>query len=258
MLIADRRVEITDETQFDESLGPAVVGAQVEVTALPQPNQVLVAQLIRVVSSVVERESFTDVINEMGSGQWLIGNRWVQVTGATTIIGEPAVGKVAQVDVERVPGQPWTATRIEIEEEERYYIEGEITAISASAWVVDGRTIAVTDDTDIGGLPPQVGLWAEVQAVERNGQLIALSIVVIEPPVTPAPTVTPTVTPTELPATETPTATPTATPSATPVELPSTETPTATPTATPTDSPEPPQPTATPAATATPTPDSGG
>ncbi len=209
-----RRVEITDETLIDESLGPAVVGAVVEVTGMLQPNQSVVAMLVRVQRVTVETDFLTDVIREMGGSAWLIGNRWVVVTGSTVIVGDPAVGKVARVSLERFPSGPWTATRIEIEEgPEPFYIIGVITSISSGSWVVRGETIVITGSTVFAGLPPQVGLIAQVEGISQGGQLIAQFINVVEPTPTPTPIHTPQPTPTSTPeATPTPTSAPEATP----------------------------------------------
>ena len=252
---------ITPATVIDESQGPAVVGASVQVEAWEYPDGSLEARVIQVQPAPVETDNFTGDIHEMGGSQWFIGNRWVIVDGSTQIIGAPAVGKSATVDVWRVAGGPWTATRIAVETPvEPVFIRGPISAIGASSWVVDGQTVLVTGDTVITGLPPQVGLWAEVQAVVSNGLPTALTITVVPVPSTETPTATttpepPTATPTATP--EPPTATPTNTPgppTATPD--PPTATPTNTPglpTATPTATPDPP--TATPEPpTATPEP----
>jgi hypothetical protein len=212
--------------------------------AWSSPDGSLVALVIRVQPSPVDTETFTGIIYEMGGSSWLIGNRRVIVDGSTQIIGSPAVGKSAIVDVWRISGGPWTATRIEVEEpEEPVFFEGIISAIGASSWVVAGQTVAITENTVITGLPPQVGLYAEVVAMPSNGLLLALSIEVKA--ATPAPTSTPTATPEPPTPTPTPTATPepptpTPTPSATP------ELPTATPDPTLTPTPEPPAATATP------------
>lgn len=218
-------LRITPDTVIDESQGAAVVGASVQVEAWEQANGSLEARLIQVQPGAVETDTFTGIIREMGGSQWFIGNRWVIVDGSTVISGAPAVGKSATVDVWRVAGGPWTASRIAVEASvEPVYIRGPIGAIGANSWVVDGVTVLITGDTVITGLPPQVGLWAEVTAGGSSGSPVALTITVV--PVPSTATATPTASP---PPTATPTATspPTATPTATP------DPPTATPTATP-------------------------
>ncbi|HSN77339.1 MAG TPA: DUF5666 domain-containing protein, partial [Anaerolineae bacterium] len=267
-MVGGRGVVITPNTVIDESQGPAVIGANVQVDGMEQEDGSVVALSIRVQASSVDTETFTGIIRQMGGSQWLIGNRWVIVDGSTQIIGVPEVGKAATVEVRRVAGGPWTATRIEVAEPvEPVYFEGVISAVGASSWVVAGQTIAITSDTVITGAPPQIGLTAEVEAIPRGGALWARRINVIAP--TPAPTWTPTTpppptTPTA-PLEPTPTPTdplePTPTdlppPSATPTPEPPLATPTPTtglPVPTPLDTATPAPPTATPVATPTPAP----
>ncbi len=260
-IVDGRDVVITANTVIDESQGPAVIGANVQVDGIEQEDRLVVALSIRVLASPVDTETFTGMIQVMGGSQWLIGNRWVIVDGSTQIVGVPAVGKAATVAARRVSGGPWTATRIEVEEPaEPVYLEGVISAIGASSWVVAGQTIVITGDTVITGAPPQIGLNAEVEAIPSNGSLLARFINVIAP--ASAPTLTPTTeppapTPTD-PLEPTPTPTGPLEPTATPTDpLEPTATPTdpLEPTATPTD---PLEPTATPTdlspPSATPTP----
>lgn len=250
-LVDGVRVWITTETLIDESLGRAVVGALITGRGKEQTDLSVIAEEITVLQSVVETWNFTDIVETITGGQWLIGNTWVLVTGSTTIVGDPGVGDPVHVWVQRYAGDPWTATRIELDlvpPDEPVFFEGVITSISARSWVVDGRTVLIDPGTQFSGLSPAVGLIGEVTAVQRRDGLHALSINVVAPTPTPTPTATPepeppTATPTARP--EPPTATPTATPeppTATPTATPEPEPPTATPTATP----EPEPPTATP------------
>lgn len=259
-MVGGRGVVITSNTVIDESQGPAVIGANVQVDGFEQEDGSVVALSIRVQSSSVDTETFTGIIRQMGGSQWLIGNRWVIVDGSTQIIGVPEIGKAATVEARRVAGGPWSATRIEVAQpEEPVYIEGVISQYGTGIWVVADRTIVVTGDTVITGAPPQIGLTAEVEAILRDGVLLARWINVIAP--TPAPTWTPTAqlptpTPTD-PLEPTPTPTDLPPPSATPTSEPPLATPTPTtglpvPTSIGTATPAPP--TATPVATPTPAP----
>lgn len=260
-------VRITAQTLIDESQGSAVVGASVAVLAMPQPDGSLLGLVIRVESTAPTTDYFTDVINVIGGSQWLIGERWVTVTGSTEIIGTPEVGRTARVWLARPAGGSWAATRIEIEGDvDPVYIDGIISSLSASEWIVGGRRVIITGDTEIGGATPQVGYFAQVEALPSGSAFVALTIFVIETGATPTWTATPpqpTWTPTPGPTstwTPEPTVTPTPEPTLTPTPEPTptfTPEPTSTPeppTATPeppTATPEPPTP--TPEATAEPT-----
>lgn len=169
---------ITPDTVIDESQGPAVVGAPVHVEAFEYADGSLVADKIQVQPSI-ETDFFTGVIREMGGPEWFIGNRWVVVDGSTEIIGVPEVGNSASVEVWRVMGGPWIARRIAVDvpvPDEPFYIADVIEEINASFWVVQGVNILITDETTFSGLPPQVGLWAEVTGVRRNGSAWALTM----------------------------------------------------------------------------------
>jgi hypothetical protein len=260
--VSGRTVLIVAGTVIDESQGPAVIGANVQVEGMEQPDGAVVALIIRVEASAVDIETFTGIIYVMGGGQWLIGDRWVIVDGSTQIIGVPAVGRVATVTARRVSGGPWIATRIAVEEPaEPVYLVGVISEIGAGSWVVDGRRVIITGDTVITGAPPRIGLIAQVEAIPTGGALAARFIYVIMPTATPAPTWTPTTQPTWPTPTPTsgppPTVTPTGPPAPTPSDTPTPAPPTATPVATPTAAPTFPFPTpatATPVPTATPAP----
>lgn len=262
-LISGRTVRITNQTVIDESQRPAVVGAQVDVLAMPQPDGSLLGLMIRVQASAPGADYFTDIIHVIGSSEWQIGNRWVTVTGSTEIIGAPAVGKTARVWLARPAGGSWAATRIEIEEDvDPVYIDGIISSLSSSEWTVGGYRITITDATVITGATPQVGHFAQVEARPSGNAFVALFIFVVAPDptatwtATPAsPTMTPTPEPTatftpEPTATFTPEPTATFTPEPTATFTPE-PTATFTPESTATFTPEPaatiaPEPTATP------------
>jgi len=49
-------------------------------------------------------------------------------------------------------------------------------------WVVGGTTVTVTVDTKLKGVPPVVGLWAEVEGfLQEDGSVLAVKIEVEEP-----------------------------------------------------------------------------
>jgi hypothetical protein len=255
--VSGRTVLIVSGTVIDQSQGPAVPGANVQVDGLEQPDGAVTALTIRVQASTVDIDTFTGIILVMSGDQWLVGSRWVIVDGSTQIIGAPSVGEAATVTAWRVSGGPWTATRIEAAEpSEPVYVVGVISAIGASSWVVNGQAILITGSTVITGAPPQIGWIAQVEAISSGGALVARFINVLMPTATPAPTGTPTTQPTfptptgPAEPTPSPTGPPTPEPPATPTPAPPTATPVATPTPAPTF-PFPTPATATPVATPT-------
>ncbi len=70
----------------------------------------------------------------------------------------------------------------EIEDEEEVEWEGVLQAISGSVWVIGGRAVQVTGETEIRG-DPQIGDWVEVRARRQpDGTLVAVRIRREEPP----------------------------------------------------------------------------
>lgn len=259
-LVNGLRIVLTPDTLIDESLGPAEIGAEVAIEGIVLSDPpAFQATLIRVMRSNVETKDWTGTIQSMSGSIWVVGNTTVDVAGAD-ISGAPAVGKVASVHARRHVNEMWQATSVSVQEVEYVYFSGAIESISGDIWVVGGRTVDVSD-AQITGDPPRVGLYAEIEAIQTGGQLLAVRVNVVGPTATPTGTplatptatvvATPTPTPTSVTATPTDTA---AAPSATPTEAPPTATATEPPPAT--DTPVVPSATpteglATPTATAT-------
>jgi hypothetical protein len=241
-------VLLTPETWIDETLGPADVGAEVEVSGIHYPEiPAIEAAVIRVTRNTQETRQWTDVIRSISGSVWVVGDTAVDTAGAT-IVGVGEVGRIATVHAVRNAGEMWRATEVWVDEPEYVYWSGVIESMAGSIWTVGGRAVDVSD-AEITGATPRVGLHAQVQALEEGGQLHAVRVHVVES--TPTPTAPPTSTPTAPPsatATPTGTAAPTPTATATPEPTP-TDTATLEPTATAT-----PEPTATDTSTPEPTP----
>ena len=225
-LVSGRQILLTPDTEIDESAGPAEVGAEVAVEGLIIPDPpAFQATFIRVTRYDYEFKEWTGVIRSITGSVWLVGDTTVDVSGAT-ITGTPGVGMIATVQAQRRANSVWQATTVVVDESEYEYVFGVIDSIVANIWVVDGRTVDVFG-AEFFGEPPRVGLYAEIEAVEVDGQLFAVRVNVVAPTATPTPSPS---------ATETPTATLTATPTATSILIKPTATPTTVPpTATPTE-----------------------
>lgn len=237
-LVSGYRVLLTPSTRIDESLGPADVGAEVAVEGIHQPQiPGIEAALIRVTRGNLESKEWTGEIRSMNGSIWVVGDTAVDVAGAA-IVGVGVVGQDATVWATRRANEMWRASNVWVDE--YVPIFGTITSISGDIWVVAGQTVNVSD-AQFSGVPPRVGLYAEIEAIRRGGQLFAVRVNVLAPAATPTATSFSTATPT---ATASATDTPTVPPTATPTEPAPTDTPTNEPTATPVD----------PTATATPTP----
>lgn len=143
-----------------------MVGASVQVEAWEQANGSLEARLIQVQPGAVETDTFTGIIHEMREHQWFIGNRWVIVNSSTVISGAPGGRQVghSRCVAGHGPALDGQSHRRRSVCGAGVYPRAYRQAIGANSWVVDGVTVLITGDTVITGLPPQVGLWAEVAA----------------------------------------------------------------------------------------------
>ncbi len=105
--IGDRNVIVDGSTRFDESKGPAVVGALVAVVGYTDSSGQVLALRIKVENAVATPAptvKFIDTIQLMPSsgliGTWQVGGRRVNVKASTQILGDHAryvVGAKARV-----------------------------------------------------------------------------------------------------------------------------------------------------------------
>ena len=95
--IGDRDVVVDGSTRFDESKGPAVVGAKVAVVGYKDSNGQILAVQIKVEDAVATPVPTTKMIGEIKSlpggdliGSWQVDDQTVAVTAATQILGDHA------------------------------------------------------------------------------------------------------------------------------------------------------------------------
>ena len=181
-VINGREVQITPDTVIDEEHGRAVVGALVEVDAYVQDGA-LVARRIEVLRSQMSvPTAFRGTIERMSADTWIVSGRTVHLTDETDVENEDRaqVGALVVVYGNLQSDGSIEAKRIIVlgtPEQRRRQTEfrGRIRSFSDTEWVVGNYTVTVTANTIIVGTP-QVGLLAEVHAVEQNGQLVATRI----------------------------------------------------------------------------------
>lgn len=160
-------------------------------------------------SHVVE---FEGVIESISESLWVVGGRRVRLNQCTLIFGQPAVGKIAKVRVlvapQAVDAEP-LALMIAVRNTQPETVEwtGIIEWLpprsSASSghyegrWIVGGRAVLVTRETEIVGTP-RIGRRAHVVAVRYppSRLLVArkievLNVVPSATPATPTPTALP-------------------------------------------------------------------
>jgi uncharacterized protein (DUF433 family) len=253
-IISGQTVWVDANTRYDESLGQAEIGADAHAVGWIQPDETLLATLIKVTATNLETSSFADYIKAMQGDNWLVGNSWITVP-PDVVVGSPEVGKIAKVDSERRGYESWRIVRVEIIDPAYVDFTDTINYISSAEWVVGNYRLIIDSFTNIYGDEPEIGRMAAVKAIEMADGAHAVSIRVFIPTPTPTRTPRPTFTPTP---TSSPTTAPvaTVTPTAEPDAADNTPTPTpatgdASGTATPTPEPDS-------GGTATPTPAPGG
>lgn len=189
-VIDGKRVSVVETTVLDESQGPALVGAQVEVVArrlaVATATAVdLEAILIRVLRAVETPRPFVirGFVTELETTYLVVNGLTILYDRSTQIIGRLAVGALVRVVAYRVPeGIKARSIQVLPQTSRVIHFQGTIESIGTDSWVVGGRKVKVDAQTVILGTP-KVGLRARVWAlVLPNRELLALVIQVQDEP----------------------------------------------------------------------------
>jgi len=184
-VVAEQAVLVTEGTRIDESQGPAVVGASVVVVATPidgtgagEPAYEAVSIHVLPTAEVASRVVvIRGRVAELEATYLVVNNLKVFYDRSTQIEGRLALGAYVHIRAVRMS---WglKALTIKVVDERIVEFEGRIERIGHPEWVIAGRRVKVTRQTEIIGRP-EVGLSAKVRArVESNGELLALLIAV--------------------------------------------------------------------------------
>lgn len=171
-LVVNRLKILYDDST--EISGELAVGVVVNVVAVRTADG-LKAVKIEVLAWSLRVVEFEGVIEYIGAPAWVIGGQRVKVTRQTTIVGTPQVGLTAKVRAIRQPDGLLLALLIEVKESPRFVewtgvierLPGNIAIHPPTyigRWVVGGREVWVTSETQIVGTP-RIGRQARVQAV---------------------------------------------------------------------------------------------
>lgn len=117
-------------------------------------------------------------------GDWVIDGRTVHVTIQTRFNTSPATIQVGDyVEVKADQQADGTLLALEIKKVQgptEVHFTGVINEIADGYWVVDDKTVAITDHTIILGDHPDVGDLADVVANDTDNGLVAKRIVVVD------------------------------------------------------------------------------
>lgn len=161
----------------------AQVGARVDVLAQVQPDRTLLALSITVLAPpevAPEPIRLRGVIQSVGRETWRISGRLVSVDAGTVISGTPTVGHIAEVTALHQPGDTLLATIIDVRPPSGVTtFQGRIESMSATTWVISGRSLQILEGvTTISGMP-SAGAPASVTVLRLDDTLVALQITII-------------------------------------------------------------------------------
>jgi hypothetical protein len=173
-------VRIDANTRIDASAGPAAVGGTATVLALRQEDGSLLAIEIQVAPPPPTPEQpfeFQGLIESWSATQWVVSGHVLTIDGDTVIKGSPQKGLLAAVKALRQSDGSLLAKSIVVQlPTEEVQFEGVIQSISEGQWVVEGVTVWIDAETQIGGTPA-VGAVAEVQGLQLpDGAVLARRI----------------------------------------------------------------------------------
>jgi hypothetical protein len=190
--IGGRTVAVTNQTEIK---GTIQVGDSVKVHALVAADGSLTAREIEpardgdhqggieptiAVTPQSEKE-FTGTVEAMTGSTWTVAGRLVTISTQTEIKGAIQVGDNVKVHAILAGDGSLVAREIELvatlqPQTVEIRVTGVVTAISPAAWTIDGKSFAITPQTDIRDFI-QVGNLVEVRALSQiDGSLIATRI----------------------------------------------------------------------------------
>ena len=191
-VIGTLSVTVNVTTEIHPNAAAAVVGAFVTGEGIKQPDGSVLAREIEVRMSEPRplEVHFSGPIVSKNGDQWMIGNISVTVNVTTEIHPSPAaavVGAFVRGQGIKRPDGTIIAGEIEVVTapggtvDMHVEFRGPINSFGANVWVVDGKTISITAQTQIHGTPV-IGALAEVEALKKaDGSLVAVEIEVKAP-----------------------------------------------------------------------------
>ena len=177
-VVGDHELAIVQETRI---AGEPYLGARVEGTARRSGRGSLVAVALFV--HPIDRHRtvrFSGVLTAIGDRSWTVGDKLVHIVPETEIIGEPHLGAVVQVTAWVADDQRLVAKQLVVTRRDhdlvRFY--GLLEKITDSHWVVAGRTVQITPETEIIG-EPHPGALVLVAAAPRGDSLVGVRLTVL-------------------------------------------------------------------------------
>lgn len=202
--VAGKTVRVTSSTEIEQERGQAVVGAEVEVEAIPQSDGSFLATEVKVVrgngGGSGSEVKFYGVINSLPAssdlrGNWVVEGRNVLVTASTSLDqsrGSFAVGVRVEVEGYAQTDGSVTAKSIHVDDNStgggsggmhiKFYDRIQTLPTSADlvgTWQVGGRSVQVTSNTQLDRSRGNfaVGVLVEVEGSQQtDGTILAKEI----------------------------------------------------------------------------------
>jgi hypothetical protein len=192
-IVSGIAVEVKENTQIDEKVGSIMKGAWVKIEGHGDGNGGLVADRIRTVATrpLAELEG---ALTSLGDAEVTVDDISIHRNEFTLVEGDPQEGQRVKVKAAHLDDGTLLAVKIAPDKEDspddhpdrKVEFCGKIEALPDNGyfgeWTISGRTVVVTEATEINEHKDtiEVGAVVKVQAVLRNNELVALEIEVKE------------------------------------------------------------------------------
>ncbi len=220
--IGERIVHVSERTKLDQTKARAMVGALVEVVGTLRSDRSVdaisievkdnvpggPASYVRFYGTLSSLPAASIQIGNGRAGNWMVGGKTVYVSPKTRIIeqhGRAVIGAFLEVEGNQRPDGSVDAVEITVERDAAApngaigYINfyGSIRAIPTTAglvgaWMIDGKTVNVTNTTKLerGRIGLAVGVYVEVKGYLMDNDEVNAIKIEAKAPVTPSIVVT--------------------------------------------------------------------
>jgi hypothetical protein len=192
-IVSGIAVEVKENTRIDDKVGSIMKGAWVKIEGHGDGNGGLVADRIRTVATrpLAELEG---ALTSLSDTEVTVDDISIHRNQFTQIEGEPQPGQRVKVKAAHLDDGTLLAVKVALEKEDSpdddpdHKVEfcGTVEALPDNGylgeWTISGRTVVVTEATEINEHKAtiEIGAVVKVKAVLRNNELVALEIEVKE------------------------------------------------------------------------------
>lgn len=125
-------------------------------------------------------------IDSLGESMWVVAGTQIRVTSSTVIKGEPAVGRIAHVQANRLGDGTLVAVEIDIEmpavtpTPRKVYFSGVVESKeSQTVWYIAGQRTRLDDRTHVSG-ELKVGAFVDVEGVQESPTTVFAQKIIVK------------------------------------------------------------------------------